>query len=124
MTLSALTHEFIFSHEEGFLYYGTAAAFDTMLVLITANFKKITRLIVNVQTYCLLSFIVNLAGWVAFMGYSSPAGYDAASMIVFTFAFLILTRNDDGGSFQLDRWARWFRFHAFHHSLPRSPHKK
>jgi len=105
-----LAHEFFFSGSEGAMYYGTAAAFDLAMIAMTSKINPIPKMVLNLHKVCLMSIVVNFAGWVMWFLYLPPTLYDASFVVVYTLAVVALFSRgrEDVGDFALDSWYSCF----------------
>jgi hypothetical protein len=77
--LMCILHDALFGAHEGFAYYGTAALFDYLVLLIM-------RRSINVQLICLASIAFNTFGYIAWFLYLPPTlyGYSLLSLYIIT----------------------------------------
>lgn len=105
-------HEWAFSDLDGLAYYGTAAIFDFLIILITWAIRPIPKLVINIHKICILSIIANAFGWVMWVLYLPPTAYNVAYTFIYAAALLAMIKKDgsDDRGFTLDSWRSCFRF--------------
>lgn len=82
--LAALTHQKICVDVANtpagmFLYHGAAALFDFATLVVSAHALE-GQLSDDMQTLCLVSMVVNFAGFILYMAWLPPFSYDIAIM--------------------------------------------
>lgn len=96
---------------------------SAIAVSLIANTPKITDIAVGVMRYCGMSWAVNLIGWIAWGGFNAEStGYNIASIILYGYVIIILTRNDDGTKrgATMDWWSTLFRSDSYQHFIQRT----
>jgi len=90
VTLSIL-HDIFFGEHDGFWYYGTAAFFDylTIILINRTNF---------IQIVCLLSIMLNISGYIAWFLYYDASVYGYSFVILYSCAIVAaIFKDDDSG---------------------------
>lgn len=109
----SVVHDIAFSDLDGLAYYGSAALFDLIVILIL-NFTPVTKLSIRLQLISAVSISLNFIGWIMWTLYLPPDAYNAAFIVLYSvgaFTLIIGSGGDDMGDHALDR--RWpgFRRH-------------
>jgi len=96
--------------EHGAFYYLGAGITDVLIIKLLCKVRKVTQLIIDIQTISLMFVFINLIGWVIFEeGYKSTL-YDAACSSLFIVTIFVIldkgrknelgiTSDDCGGNF-------------------------
>lgn len=106
----SVVHDIAFSDLNGLAYYGSAALFDLIVILIL-NFTPLTKLSIRLQLISSVSISLNFIGWIMWTLYLPPDAYNAAFIVLYlvsALALIIGSGGDDMGDHALDR--RWFGF--------------
>lgn len=105
-----LSHELFLSHTDGGLYYGTAALFDLVIIILTTGISPIPRMVVDLHKICMYSIIANFIGWVLWHMYLPPLAYDAAFVVIYAWALITLIKRNgnDVGGYTVDSWRSCF----------------
>lgn len=104
-TSAAVVHEMLLSSLDGFSYYGSAALFDLIVILIL-TIIPVTRLSIRLQVISFVSAILNFIGWVMWTLYLPPDWYNAAFIVLYGVSAFVLSISgggDDVGNRTLDR---------------------
>lgn len=113
--LSVFVHDLFFSSTTGIVYYGSAAMFDLLAIIIISNIQPISKTTIAITNICFLSIVLNLIGWLIWFLYWPPLPYNAAFIILYASAFIALIRQDlgpDGDRPMLfERWNHHFYYH-------------
>ena len=64
-----LLHELLLSSYDGLQYYGSAALLDLAIIIITSGINPVPKMVLSLHKICIVSIIVNLAGWVLWFFY-------------------------------------------------------
>ena len=108
-----LTHDGFLSDLDGLAYYGSAALFDLLAIILMSGIHPVPRLVVRLQLICLLSVCLNAIGWALWVTYLPPLIYDWAFLALYTWAVITLIQRDgahDVGGYTMDRWRSCIRF--------------
>lgn len=108
-----LSHEGIAGHLTGLAYYGSAALFDLLIIILTAGINPVPRMVLWLHRVCMVSIVANGIGWVMWYAYWPPYAYDATFIVIYLWALVTLLERDaadDMGGFTADSWASCFRF--------------
>ncbi len=102
-----LSHELFLSNLDGLQYYGSAALFDLVIIILTSGINPVPKMVIDLHRICMVSIIANLVGWVLWFLYVPPLFYDAsfAAICAWTLIPLINRIGSDVGGFTLDSWA-------------------
>lgn len=105
-------HEALFSPLDGLQYYGSAALFDLLIIVLTSGINPVPRMVLSLHRLCIVSILANMAGWVIWFFYFPPLAYDLAFVAINSWALFILIKRDGAnvGGYSLDSWASCFRF--------------
>lgn len=99
----------------GFFYYALASIIDLTIILILSKFSHLTRLIVQIQTFCLIFIGLNLIGWILYMLYITALIYELFGYILYASMLIIITigrdKHDVGG---VTMGSRMFNFYNNH----------
>lgn len=93
----SVLHDVIFGAYDGFAYYGTAALFDYLVLLIM-------RRSINIQLICLASIAFNTFGYIAWFLYLPPTPYGYALLSLYIITTVVCAQGggsdlgDGGGS--------------------------
>jgi hypothetical protein len=90
-----LTHELLLSTAGGFLYYGSAALFDLVIMLFIANASHVSRTSVMMLKVCLASILANMIGWSLWFSFWPPIVYNILYIFIYSWALLVLLNQDE-----------------------------
>lgn len=109
---AAYLHEFLLSETTGIIYYGSAALFELVIVVLLSGINPLPKMALRLQIISFLFVLTHLFGWVIWFFYFPPFLYDLACAVLFSLALITLILRDkkDVGSFALDCWLSCFRF--------------
>lgn len=94
--VAVLTHEVAFSGLDGLAYYASAAVFDLGVVVAIGSMSEVTRLAVLLQRVCLVSILLNAAGWLMWVTYLPPTAYNTSFTAIYAWAvYILLTEGGD-----------------------------
>lgn len=107
-----LSHELFLSNLDGLQYYGSAALFDLVIIILTSGINPVPKMVIDLHRICMVSIIANLVGWVLWFLYVPPLFYDASFVLIYAWTMItLINRNgSDVGGYTLDSWASCFRF--------------
>ena len=113
-TVITMLHELLFYDRVGLFYYGTAALFDAIIILCTANLVVISGLVKSIHRISIASIFFNMSGWIMWRLYLSPTAYNVAFILLYTWAILVLLKGERGGARgnRMDSWAYYLRFNT------------
>ena len=112
---AALLHCIIGEQLDGGEYYISAAVLDSAIITITANFKEVSQITRDIHRVCLASIVLNASGWVTYMLYIPPSGYNLSFIFLHLWSIIILMKRNrryDGDN-TLDTWAHYFRLSSY-----------
>ena len=112
---AALLHCIIGEYIDGGAYYLSAAVLDSAIITITANFKEVSQITRDIHRVCLASIVLNASGWVTYMLYVPPVGYNLSFIFLHLWSIIILMKRNrryDGDN-TLDTWAYYFRLSSY-----------
>ena len=112
---AALLHCIIGEQLDGGAYYLSAAVLDSAIITITANFKEVSQITRDIHRICLASIVLNASGWVTYMLYIPPMGYNLSFIFLHLWSIMILMKRNrryDGDN-TLDTWAYYFRLSSY-----------
>lgn len=100
---------------DGGAYYISAAILDSAIITITANFKKTSQITRDIHRVCIASIVLNASGWVTYMLYVPPMGYNLSFIFLHLWSIIILMKRNRryGGDNTMDRWAYYLRFSSY-----------
>ena len=112
---ATLSHCIIGEWLDGLAYYASAAIFDVLIITTTANLKETPRITRDIHKVCLASIVLNASGWIAYMLYIPPTGYDLCFIFLYLWSIIVLTKEDGryAGDNTMDRWAYYLRFNSY-----------
>ena len=110
-----LLHCVVGERLDGLAYYASAAVLDSAIIAITANFKETSQITRSIHRICLASIVLNAAGWITYMLYIPPVGYNLSFIFLYLWSIIVLMKRDRryDGNFTMDRWARYLRFSSY-----------
>ncbi|MCK5018039.1 MAG: hypothetical protein KAS32_13365 [Candidatus Peribacteraceae bacterium] len=104
----ALMHDLYLSSLDGLFYYGSAAVFDFVVIILLSKLKPI-MLVCDIQLISLISMILNAIGWAMWMFYLSPALYNGAFIGLYLCACFVIGRGTHAGIYSVaDRRALFY----------------
>ena len=112
---AALLHDVAGEQLDGGMYYISAALLDSVIITITANFKETSQVTRSIHRICLASIVLNTAGWVTYMLYVPPVGYNLSFIFLYLWSIIVLMKRNrryDGDN-TLDTWSYYFRFSSY-----------
>lgn len=112
---AALFHCIIGEGLDGSAYYLSAAVLDSAVITITANFKGVSQITRDIHRICLVSIVLNAAGWVTYMLYIPPVGYNLSFIFLYLWAIIVLMKRNRryAGDNKLDTWSYYFRLSSY-----------
>lgn len=102
-----MAHDAFLSHLDGLSYYGSAALFDLLAIILMSGIRPVPVMVVRLQRICVASIALNAAGWVLWASYFPPLAYDLLFICVYLWALITLLLRDsahDVGGYTMDRW--------------------
>jgi len=98
-------HCLLLSDLPGYWYYIVSASADMMIVTVLAALPVLTDLTIALMRLSIFSLIANAAGWVFYMLYLPPDGYNLVFFGLYTAAIWLLLRKDrdDVGIYSVGR---------------------
>ena len=112
---AALLHCIIGEQLDGGTYYLSAAILDSAIITITANFKEVSQITRDIHRICLASIVLNASGWVTYMLYIPPMGYNLSFIFLHLWSIIVLMKRNrryDGDN-TMDTWAYYFRLSSY-----------
>jgi len=88
---ASFLHSTFLAHLDGFLYYGSAAFFAYLTLLLSS------RSIV-VQVICLISIVLNMFGYMVWYLYMPPTIYNYTCCILYIVAAFVITMDRGSGT--------------------------
>ena len=110
-----LLHEMISYSHTGLLYYCGGALSQLIIITITNITVRPTKLALRLQYLCLLSIIVDFAGWIAWFSYLNHEVYNIAFYCIYVAAALQIIGITGNGKYRIARsscrrfWANFYR---------------
>lgn len=102
--LMTLLHIFALGKTDGLLYYGSAALFNFIILLVITTDTKNRRLVIRLSAVCILEIFCNSIGWLMWFAYMPPIVYNWAYIIIYvviTGVFISESRNVRGDALTL-----------------------
>lgn len=116
-TFAGLTVAFSLIRVPDGLYHLAAAATDGVCILLLTRMRSEHGLVVGLQRLCLLSMVINFAGWVSYEMYLSATTYNSVFAVFYsvTIVSLFLRRigNAHGSTTTYRSWIPFY-FHSFY----------
>lgn len=113
----AWTHEIAFAHLTGLPYYLSAGVGALGIIVALKLLPHPPRVALTLVRICLVSIVLNFAGWVMWWAYLPPGPYNAAIFCVFVWALVTLLSKDkqdeSGGRLTMDLWRAGFHRYAY-----------
>jgi urea transporter len=111
-TVATLAHCIIGEYIDGGAYYLSAAILASAIINITLGFKETSPITQSIHRICLVSIVLNAAGWVIYRRYFPPEVYNLSFIFLYLWAIMVLMKRDRryAGDNKLDSWAYYFRF--------------
>ncbi len=99
----------------GTAYYISAAVLDSAIITITANLKETPRLTRDIHHICIASIVLNASGWVTYMLYVPPMGYNLSFIFLYLWSIMVLIKGERrySGDNTMDTWAYYLRFNSY-----------
>lgn len=92
----AIAHHIIMYFADGWLYYFSAAAVDALVVFFTLRLRIMSPVIESIHAICYVSIAVNAFGWVIWRLELPPDSYNAAFLLIYSWAIITLLRKERG----------------------------
>lgn len=101
----AVLHSLFLGHLDGLAYYGSAAVVDLAVLWAVGRIALPSATTIAIQRICLASIVLNAMGWGLWAAYLPPTVYNAAFVMLYTLALIILLQKDraDVGRNSVDR---------------------
>ena len=114
-TGAVLLHCVMGEYIDGGAYYISAAGLDSAIITITANFKETSQITRSIHRICLASIVLNASGWVTYMLYVPPIGYNLSFIFLYLWSIIVLMKRNRryDGDTTMDRWAHYFRLSSY-----------
>lgn len=113
----AWAHELLFAHLDGLPYYLSAGAGALAIIVTLKLLAHPPCIALALVRICLVSIVLNFAGWVMWWAYLPPQPYNAAIFCVFIWALVTLLskdkQDDSGGRLTMDLWRAGLRRYAY-----------
>ena len=110
-----LLHEIVSYSHTAIAYYGSSALSHLLIMTIINITIRPTKLALRLQYLCLLSIIVDFAGWIAWFSYLNHEVYNIAFYCIYVAAALQIIGITGNGKFRIARsscrrfWANFYR---------------
>lgn len=119
-------HEVFLSDLDGFAYYWSDAGFNLATIVALACISRPSKLIITLQHLGLISLMLNIYGWIAWMSYLQPDVYNLAFIGLYFTAIIILMWGSDGvlGGSKMDRGHPGLSRHAYQRGYTYNHHKE
>lgn len=94
LVASALTtwHHWGYFDVSGLAYYGTAALADLAIIAALSFIDTPPKMVLRLQTICVVSIMLNVAGWILWRMYMPPDLYNAAYVMLYAWMLITLIR--------------------------------
>lgn len=113
-SLITMCHHWGYYEADGLLYYGSAALFDLVIILLLSGIYPAPALVVRLQVIFLASIVLNAAGFLMWFFYIPHDAYNAAFVGVYSWAIFTMLRrgkpNADRRGASSSGWNSCFRF--------------
>ena len=96
IALSELSHYVIFNDAVGLLYYGSAALFDLLSIMIIAKLAIPTALARQMLYICSASIVFNYIGFTLWLTYMSPVLYNWGFVVINLLTIICLIKREPG----------------------------
>ena len=96
IAITELLHYLLFNDSEGLLYYGSAALFDLLAIMMIAHLAIPTSLAKQVLFICSASIVMNYAGFVLWISYLSPSLYNWGFVVLNLCTIICLIKREPG----------------------------
>jgi len=96
IAITELFHYLLFNDTEGLLYYGSAALFDLLAIMMIAHLAIPTNLAKQVLFICSASIVMNYMGFVLWIAYMSPALYNWGFVVLNLCTIICLIKREPG----------------------------
>jgi hypothetical protein len=107
LTFASMTfiHNIFMSNLDGLAYYGTDALFYLIVIYVIGLLGRKTILTNALQKISIVAIALDSFGWLIWMLYIPPTGYNVAFMALYAWTIIILLRGEpeDVGSNAMDR---------------------
>jgi hypothetical protein len=99
---------------EGLMYYATDALFYLIVIFVVGLINSKTVLTDEIQKISIVAVALDYFGWLIYMLYIPPTGYNVAFMALYAWTIIILLRREpeDVGTTAMDRWLPSIHSHA------------
>ena len=89
-------HYGLFNDLDGLMYYGSAALFDLLAIILIANLAIPSVLAKQVLYISVISIIFNYFGWVLWLTYMPPTLYNGSFIVLNLCTIICLIRRESG----------------------------
>jgi len=89
-------HYGLFNDLDGLMYYGSAALFDLLAIILIANLAIPTVLAKQMLYISVISIIFNYFGWVLWLTYMPPTLYNGSFIVLNLCTIICLIRKESG----------------------------
>lgn len=109
---ASVSHHVMLGDTDGFLYYGSAAFSDLLVIFALSRLSIIYVHVLFMQVICLLFILSNCIGWVIWYLYLPPTYYNLTCYALYIAAILSLfKRGGNGRSIANNKLFSGFGFH-------------
>lgn len=108
----AMAHELFLADLTGLQYYGSAALFDLLIIVLTSGISPIPKMVLSIHKICIASMLINAVGWTLWLLYFPPIAYSIAFLCLSVWTLAVFTKRDkaDVGGYAMDSGASCFCF--------------
>ncbi len=89
-------HYGFFNELDGLMYYGSAALFDLLAIILIVNLAIPTVLAKQILYISIVSIVLNYIGWTLWLTYMPPTLYNWSFVVLNLFTIICLTRREPG----------------------------
>lgn len=87
-------HYVLFNELEGLMYYGSAALFDLLAIILIVNFSIPTALAKQMLLISSVSIVFNYIGWALWLTYMPPTLYNGSFIVLNLCTIICLIRRE------------------------------
>jgi hypothetical protein len=88
----AVLHGLLLGDTDGLYYYLSAALVDIGVLAVLSSLSSRSELVVRLAHISTASIVLNATGWVVWMLYLPPDGYNLSFIVLYAYALFTLTR--------------------------------
>jgi len=89
-------HYGFFNELDGLMYYGSAALFDLLAIILIVNLAIPTVLAKQILYISIVSIVLNYIGWTLWLTYMPPTVYNWSFVVLNLFTIICLIKREPG----------------------------